>query len=227
VLPSDKKKIFVVDDHPIVRHGLFELIRQEPDLVFSGESEDSVSALDVFERDCPDIVIVDFSLSKSEEMGFIKTLRSRYPKVAVLVLTMHDETFFAERALRGGAMGYLTKQEDSENVLIAIRSLLDGEMYVSDRISPKLVRSLIGDGSLRGESLPGRLSVRERQVFLGIGDGRTVQEIARELELSVEAVETCSEHIEQKLGLEGSREVNRYAIRWILNSLPPSPSLDS
>ena len=225
-MPS-KKKIFVVDDHPIVRHGLFELIRQEPDLVVSGESHDSVSALDAFELDCPDIVIIDFSLSLTDDMDFIKTLRSRYPGVAVLVLTMHDEAFFAELALRGGAMGYLTKQEASENVLTAIRSLLDGELYVSDRISPKLVKRLIGGGSLRGEILPGRLSVRERQVFLGIGDGKTVQEIARGLGLSVKTVETYCEHIKEKLGLDDSRELTRYAIRWILDRLPPSPSLDS
>ena len=210
------KKVFVIDDHPVVRQGLNQLINQEPDLVICGEANDPTEALSGLAATHPDLVILDLSLSDGDGISFIKTLRQDYPGTTVLVLTMHDETFFAERALRAGAAGFLTKQEASEKVLAAIRSLLDGDMYVSDRISPRLVRRLLDGGTLKDDPLLGRLSDREQQVFRMIGLGGTVQEIADELDLSTKTVETYRGHIKEKLYLRDSRELTQYAVRWVL-----------
>jgi DNA-binding NarL/FixJ family response regulator len=210
------KKVFVIDDHPVVRQGLIQLIGQEPDLVICGEADDPTEALAGLAATHPDLVILDLSLSNGDGIKFIQTIRQEYPDTAVLVLTMHDETFFAERALRAGAAGYLTKQEASENVLTAIRTLLGGDMYVSDRISPRLVKRLLDGGSLRDGPLLTHLSEREQQVFKMIGRGRTVTEIASELALSTKTIETYRGHIKEKLYLRDSRELTQYAVRWSL-----------
>ena len=222
-----KKKVFVLDDHPIVRQGLAELISQEPDLAISGDSDDPRAALEAFGREVPDIVVVDLSLDDSDGLDFIRTVRKDYPGVAVLVLTMHDESFFAERALRAGASGYLTKQEASEKVLIAIRSLLGGDIFVSDRISPKLVERLLNGGALNDDPLMGRLSNREQEVFRRIGRGQSIQEISRDLDLSAKTVETYRGHIKEKLFLKDSRELTQYATRWVLSREEGDSPLDS
>lgn len=212
----DTKKVFVIDDHPVVRQGLIQLIDQEADLVVCGESDDPTDALALLAATQPDLLILDLSLSNGDGIKFIKTIRHDHPDIAVLVLTMHEETFFAERALRAGAAGFLTKQEASENVLAAIRTLLAGDMYVSDRISPRLVKRLLDGGSLRDAPPQSKLSDRERQVFKMIGRGRTVPEIADELELSTKTIETYRGHIKEKLYLRDSMELTQYAVRWSL-----------
>jgi len=214
---STKKRILVVDDHPIVRQGLSQLIAQEPDLVICGEAESSTQALRDLTEKQPHIVILDLSLGQDDGFELIKTIRRDYPGVFVLVLTMHDETYFAERALRAGATGYVTKQEAGESVLFAIRSLLEGAMYVSDQISPKLIKRLRERRTLHDDPLMGRLSNRERQVFTRIGRGDTVQEIAQALGLGVKTVETYRAKIREKLDLRDSMELKRYAVRWILS----------
>ena len=225
--PEKQKKIFIIDDHPIVRQGLTQLIAQETDLVVCGEAARIADALVGLARENPDVVILDLSLDEEDGLGLIKTIRGDFPGITVLVLTMHDETFYAERALRAGALGYLTKQEASANVLTAIRSLLGGEMYVSDHISPKLVERLL-DGSVRnGDPLMAGLSHRERQVFESIGQGKSVQEIADELDLSVKTVETYRGHILEKLYLRNSRELVQYAVRWVLKRKSRPSPLDS
>ena len=213
---KEQKKIFIIDDHPIVRQGLTQLIAQEPDLVVCGEAARTADALVGLARETPDVVILDLSLNEEDGLGLIKTIRGDYPGITVLVLTMHDETFYAERALRAGALGYLTKQEASANVLAAIRSLLGGEMYVSDHISPRLVKRLLDGATPNDDPLMDRLSNRERQVFESIGLGNSMQDIADELDLSVKTVETYRGHILEKLYLRNSRELVQYAVRWVL-----------
>jgi DNA-binding NarL/FixJ family response regulator len=178
-------------------------------------------------RETPDVVILDLSLNEEDGLGLIKTIRDDYPGITVLVLTMHDETFYAEQALRAGALGYLTKQEASANVLTAIRSLLGGEMYVSDVISPRLVKRLLGGPTMNNDPLMDRLSDRERQVFESIGLGLTMQDIAVELDLSSKTVETYRGHILEKLYLRNSRELTQYAVRWALKRKSPPSTLDS
>ena len=224
---KEQKKIFIIDDHPIVRQGLTQLIAQEPDLVVCGEAARTADALVGLARETPDVVILDLSLNEEDGLGLIKTIRGDYPGITVLVLTMHDETFYAERALRAGALGYLTKQEASANVLAAIRSLLGGEMYVSDHISPRLVKRLLDGATPNDDPLMDRLSNRERQVFESIGLGNSMQDIADELDLSVKTVETYRGHILEKLYLRNSRELVQYAVRWVLKRKSPPSSLDS
>ena len=224
---KEQKKIFIIDDHPIVRQGLTQLIAQEPDLVVCGEAARTADALVGLARETPDVVILDLSLNEEDGLGLIKTIRGDYPGITVLVLTMHDETFYAERALRAGALGYLTKQEASANVLAAIRSLLGGEMYVSDHISPRLVKRLLDGATLNDDPLMDRLSNRERQVFESIGLGNSMQDIADELDLSVKTVETYRGHILEKLYLRNSRELVQYVVRWVLKRRSPPSPLDS
>ena len=224
---KEQKKIFIIDDHPIVRQGLTQLIAQEPDLVVCGEAARTADALVGLARETPDVVILDLSLNEEDGLGLIKTIRGDYPGITVLVLTMHDETFYAERALRAGALGYLTKQEASANVLAAIRSLLGGDMYVSDHISPRLVKRLLDGATLNDDPLMDRLSNRERQVFESIGLGNSMQDIADELDLSVKTVETYRGHILEKLYLRNSRELVQYVVRWVLKRRSPPSPLDS
>jgi DNA-binding NarL/FixJ family response regulator len=220
------RKIFIVDDHPVVRQGLNQLIAHDPDLVVCGEADNTSAALQAIALEVPDILILDLSLHDEDGFGLIDTIRRDYPGIMVLVLTLHDETFHAERALRAGAFGYLTKQEASEKVLAAIRSLLSGQMYVSERISPGLVERLLGGATLQSDSIMDRLSDRECQVFEMIGHGKSVQEIADELDLSVKTIETYRGQILKKLFLKNSLELTRYAVRWVVNKKTPSTFTD-
>jgi len=211
-------RVLIVDDHPIVRQGLKQLIDAEPDLVFCGEAESAPAAVRAVGEVKPDLVIVDLHLRTGDGLDLVKSIRSAHPQLPVLVLTMHDESFYAERAFRAGARGFLTKREAHENVIDAIRRLLAGEIYISERVSPALLRKLI-----TGESGPGkgdpvdRLSDRELQVFRLIGEGLASQEIADELNLSVKTIETYRAHIKEKLGLEDARKLVQSAIRWVIS----------
>jgi DNA-binding NarL/FixJ family response regulator len=215
-----KTKVFLVDDHPIVRQGLARLLSAESDLEVCGEAEDEPTALQALHEAKPDILVVDLSLKKGSGIDLIKSVRVQFPELPVLVLTMHEESFYAERALRAGARGYLSKQEASEKILTAIRSIIKGEIYVSDRLSPKLLRRLITGSPDDDEPLISRLSDRELQVFLLIGQGRGTQEIADDLNLSVKTIETYRAHLKVKLGLKDARELVQYAIRWVLSHGP-------
>ena len=210
-------KVFLVDDHPIVRQGLARLIAQESGMTVCGEAEDAPAALRGIDEERPDIAIIDLSLRSGDGIELIKSLRFRFPDLPVLVLTMHEEFFYAERALRAGALGFLTKQEASDNVLTAIRKLLDGEIYVSDRLSPRLLKRLLTGEGDSGDPPVARLSDRELQVFKLIGLGRGTQEIADALHLSVKTIETYRAHIKDKLDLRDARELLQYAIRWSLS----------
>lgn len=210
-------RIVIVDDHPLVRRGLAQLIDQQNDLHVCGEASTIGSAIALIEAERPDLAIVDLSLENRDGIDLIKDARARVPDLRVVVLTMHEESFHAERALRAGAHGYLTKQEASGKVLDAVRRVLAGELYVSERLSPRLLQRLITGKPDEDEPVVGRLSDRELQVFLKIGKGLSTQEIADDLNLSVKTIETYRAHIKQKLGLPDARQLMKYAICWALN----------
>jgi len=212
-----KKRILVVDDHPVVRQGLALLINREPDLVVCGEAEEAMGAMHILASARPDILIVDISLSGPDGLDLLKSIRTTHPTLPVLILSMHDESIYAERALRAGANGYIMKQEATEKVLVAVRRILSGEIYVSDRIAGKMLKHYItGSGTLRSSSIAD-LSDRELEVFRLIGEGHGTRQIAEELHLSIKTVESYQAHIKEKLSLRSSRELMQHAIQWNMN----------
>jgi DNA-binding NarL/FixJ family response regulator len=212
-----KKKILVVDDHPIVRQGLALLINRELDLVVCGEAEEATGAMHVLVSAKPDVLIVDISLNGPDGLDLLKNIRTTNPTLPVLILSMHDESIYAERALRAGANGYIMKQEATEKVLVAVRRILNGEIYVSDHIASKMLKHYItGSGTLRNSSIAD-LSDRELEVFRLIGEGHGTRQIAEELHLSIKTVESYQAHIKEKLSLRSARELMQHAIQWNMN----------
>ena len=212
-----KKRIMVVDDHPIVRQGLALLINRESDMVVCGEAEEAMGAMHVLASAHPDVLIVDISLNGPDGLDLLKHIRTTNPTLPVLILSMHDEAIYAERALRAGANGYIMKQEATEKVLIAVRRILSGEIYVSDRIANRMLRHYItGSGTVRHSSIAD-LSDRELEVFRLIGEGHGTRQIADELHISVKTVESYQAHIKEKLSLRSARELMQHAIQWTMN----------
>jgi len=204
----------VVDDHPIVRQGLALLINRESDLVVCGEAEEAMGAIHVLASARPDVLIVDISLNGPDGIDLLKNIRNTHPTLPVLILSMHDEMIYAERALRAGANGYIMKQEATEKVLIAVRRILNGEIYVSERISNQILKQYItGSGTVRNSSI-GDLSDRELEVFRLIGEGHGTRQIAEELHVSVKTVESYQAHIKEKLSLRSARELMQRAFAW-------------
>jgi DNA-binding NarL/FixJ family response regulator len=214
---EQKTRILIVDDHPIVRQGLAQLIDHEKDLAVCGQAEDAPKAMGIIKGLRPDMAIVDVSLKDTSGMELIKDIKARYPSLPVLALSMHDESLYAERALRAGAKGYIMKQEATDKVVEAIRKVLNGQLYISDRMSEKMVRKLVGADSEASSSPVGRLSDRELEVFLLIGQGYGTRQIAKKLYLSVKTIETYRAHLKEKLNLASSTELLQYAIRWVKN----------
>jgi len=210
-----KTKIVVVDDHPIVRQGLAELVNREDDLMVCGQAEDAHQAMQVIKTLKPDMAIVDISLKETSGMELIKDIKARYPSLSVLALSMHDESMYAERVLRAGAEGYIMKAEATENIVMAIRKVISGQIYLSDRMAPKMVRKLVGPGAKVGVSAIERLSDRELEVFRLIGQGYTTRQIAENLHLSIKTIETYRAHIKEKLNLANAAKLLQYAIRWV------------
>ena len=214
---AEKTKVLVVDDHPLVRERVAELINQEPDLVVCGEAEDARKALTVVADTRPDIAIVDITLKDSYGIELIKQLKELYPDLPTLVLSMHDESLYGERALRAGARGYLTKQEATKKVIDAIRRILRGEVYVSEKLAGSLVRKVAGrNHQAAGGSPLDVLTDREVEVFQLLGQGSTVKEVAQRLLVSAKTVEAHREHIKQKLNFNTSNQLLRFAIQYAL-----------
>jgi DNA-binding NarL/FixJ family response regulator len=211
---SRKKTVFVVDDHPIVRQGLTLLIQQESDLAVCGEAEEMHSALPAILAAGPDILIVDISLNGPDGLELLKNIRIRCPRLPVLILSMHDESVYAERALRAGANGYIMKQEATEKVLVALRRILSGEIYVSARIANNMLQHYVHGASPTGHSLLAGLTDRELEVFRLIGEGHGTRQIAEFLHLSVKTVESYQAHIKEKLSLRSARELVQHAVQW-------------
>lgn len=210
-----KCKILVVDDHPIVRKGLAQLISQEPDLELCGDAESVAQALDQIAACQPDLVVVDMALKDSHGMELLAEIRAGFPHVRTLVWSMFDEKVYAERAIRAGAMGYVNKQESTQQLMDAIRLVLKGEFYVSSRMTRALLRRISGS-SLLGQDPIQTLSNRELEVFEMIGNALTTQQIARKLSLSPKTVEAHRERIKAKLNLANAAELSRRAIQWVL-----------
>jgi len=207
-------KILIVDDHPIVRKGLTQLINQETNLTVCGEAEDAPKALEAITNLKPDLVIVDISLKGIDGIELIKKIKMRYSNLTVLVISMHDESFFAERALRAGARGYIMKQEAGEKMMEAIRKVLNGEIYVSEKIGLKMLEKFIDAKPDKMCSPLETLSDRELEVFQLIGQGLETRQVAKELHVSIKTIESYRAHIKEKLKIKTSTELLRYAIRW-------------
>jgi DNA-binding NarL/FixJ family response regulator len=212
---AEKSKILVVDDHPMIRKGIVSLIDDQEDLVICGQAEDAPEALKAISETKPDIVVLDISLKSSSGIELMKSIKAQYPKLPVLILSMHNEELYAERALRAGAVGYIMKREASENLLTAIRHVLDGQIYVSDKISKRLLRKLSRGKADVVASPIDNLSDRELEVFQMIGQGYGTRQIAEKLYLSVKTIETYRTHIKEKLNLANADELRQYAIQWL------------
>jgi DNA-binding NarL/FixJ family response regulator len=208
-------RIAIVDDHPIVRKGLTELINQQPGMTVVGESDTPTEGLARLRAERPDVAIVDLSLGKASGLDLLKTLNATLPEVRVLMLSMHDETVHAERALAAGASGYIMKHEAMENLIGAIRCVASGKTYVSPQMSERIVARVTGRGGAAEEPAPmARLTDRERQVFVLIGHGLETRAIATQLDLSVKTIETYHARIKEKLGLKTAHELIRAAVSW-------------
>ena len=214
--PSPKRRVFLVDDHPLVREWLTTLINQKDDLAVCGEAETAPAALEAIEKLQPDIAVIDITLANGSGLELIKDLKRCCPKVAIVVLTMHDESLYAERALRAGARGYVMKRETTKKIIVAIRSVLEGRLYVSDDFKHSVAEKLF-DGTA-GEPVVGQLSDRELEVFRMLGQGIETRRISDSLGLSMKTVQVYCARIKEKLNLSNATELLREAVRWWENN---------
>ncbi len=208
-------KILIVDDHPLVRTGLAQLISDCPDLEVCGEAADMAEALKQIDASSPDLAIIDLSLAGGSGLDLIEHIKSRDRDILMLVASMHDETLYAERVLAAGARGYINKQEAQESIIQAIRQVLNGKVYLSQHMTERLLSGMVdATGDKRDID---SLSNRELQVFELIGQGVTTSQMAEQLNLSVKTIETHQAHIKKKLGLGSAHELNQRAIRWVMD----------
>ncbi len=214
---SNKYKILIVDDHPIVRQGLVELGNQEPDLDICEGPDNVADALKQIKAMQPDLVIVDISLRNSNGMELLSQIKAHDGRIKTLVWSMFDENAFAERALRAGAMGYVMKQEPIKKLIEAIRRVLQGDMYLSTPIVNRILQAF-GDGQPLRQDPVAALSDREREVFLLIGQGVAARQIAKQLGVSTKTIEAHREKIKTKLSLKTAAELNRRAVQWVLEN---------
>ena len=211
--PAARSQIILVDDHPIVRERLAELINQQPDLAVCCDCDDGPACLALLEKCRPDLAIVDLSLKTGHGLELIKDLQIRHPKLPILVLTMHDEALYAERALRAGARGFVTKQEPTTSIIAAIRHVLAGELYVNEQLAQKLVGALIN----RPKSTPGpqdllqHLTDRELEVFQLLSQGHATRQIAESLKIDIKTVETHQARLKETCQVATLEELRRYA----------------
>lgn len=207
-------KVFLVDDHPIVRDGLKTLIERRDNFIICGEAEDANGALKGVRESVPDVVITDITLRESDGLELTKDLKVRYPDLPVIVLSIHEESTYCERALRAGAQGYLMKEVASENIMDALHQVLQGELYISDTMSRRFLHKMVGGRTVAIQSPVEMLSDRELEIFRLIGQGFKASQIAERLHLSVKTVETYRARIKEKLDLADASELLQYAIKW-------------
>ena len=218
---EDKRKIariLIVDDHPIVCEHLKSLIEQQKDLRVCASVPDAVQAMEAVAAQSPDLAIVDLSLRGTHGLDLLKDMASRHPWLPVLILSMHDESLFADRVLAAGARGYITKQEATSRIMTAIRTVLEGGIYVSDRMTARILhRTVEGDEKKSASSLS-QLTDRELQVFQSIGHGLTTRQIAKQLHIDVKTVETYRARIKEKFHLTSATALLQYAVQWVQDS---------
>ncbi|SMC90450.1 two component transcriptional regulator, LuxR family [Desulfocicer vacuolatum DSM 3385] len=208
-------RIFIVEDHPIFRMGIEEMINQEPDMTICGHAEDVPGAIKLINIEKPDLVIVDLSLKESNGLDLIKEIHLRHKPMASLVLSMHDEAMHAERCIMAGAKGYIMKQEASESVVTALRRIMDGHIHVSPNIMSQILHAFQKTPSLVHESRLKQITDRELEIFQLIGAGLSSKEIAGQLNISIKTIGTHRERIKEKLHLKNASELVRYAVIWV------------
>jgi DNA-binding NarL/FixJ family response regulator len=208
------RRVFVVDDHPIIRKGLAQLLDKEPDLDVCGEAEDVRQARAALQKELPDVLVVDLSLKESDGIELIKDVRNRYKSLPLLVLSMHDEMIYAERMLAAGANGYIMKHAASEQLLIALRRVLGGGIYVSEAVGAAMIEKFALRGRASAPNPEDRLSDRELQVLNMIGRGQSTREIAEALNLSIKTIESHRQRIKKKLSLQTAAQLMQYAVNW-------------
>jgi DNA-binding NarL/FixJ family response regulator len=211
-------KILIVDDHPLVRQGLIGLLSTQPDFTVCGEASGIAEARQLADAERPDVAIIDITLEDGSGIELIKDLRASFANMKLLVLSMHDELVFAERALRAGALGYVNKQEVSRSIVRAIREVLKGKMYLSQRATERMVQLAVGSKAHAGASPVERLTDREIEIFQMIGQGLTTRQIAGKLGLSPKTVDAHRERIKQRLELKNVTELTKHAVQWVLEN---------
>jgi DNA-binding NarL/FixJ family response regulator len=214
-IDGNKAKILIVDDHPLVREGLADLVNKEKDLVVCGQAEDAYQAMEAIRELKPDMVIVDISLKETSGLELIKDIKIQHPSLPVLTLSMHEESVYAERALRAGAKGYIMKREATKKVVTAIRKVLKGQLYLSEKMTTRLVRKFVDGKPEAGTSPIDRLTDRELEVFSLLGLGNGTRQISEQLHLSVKTIETYRSRIKEKLNLTSASELLQHAFQWV------------
>ncbi len=220
VKPKRQARVVVVDDHPVVREGLLAMIRRHQEFICCGEADSVAGAQETVESVKPDLLLLDLRLRNGDGLELIKTLRSRFPSLRILVISQFDEAIYAERALRAGARGYLMKEQATQEVLTAMRTILAGELYVSPKIAALALHKLVETTPPVPGSGIASLTDRELEVFRLLGGGLSTRQIAAELHLSFKTVETHRENIKHKLGLSGAAELVRRAREWVDGCTP-------
>ncbi|MBC8009203.1 MAG: response regulator transcription factor [Burkholderiales bacterium] len=209
------RRIVLVDDHPITRQGVRVLIDQEPDLTVCGQADSAPAALQLIQTLKPDLAIVDITLKTTSGIELLKNVKAILPDLPVLIMSMHDESLYGERALRAGAKGYIMKHEASEHILVAIRSVLEGDLYLSEKMKEKMLHRLVRSKKNEVVFTIDTLSDREMEVFQLIGNGFGTRQIAEKLNLSVKTIDSYREHLKLKLRLDKGADLVRHAIQWV------------
>jgi DNA-binding NarL/FixJ family response regulator len=217
---SDSIRIVVVDDHPLFRHGLVQLLNSDDGFSVCGEASSAPEALSLVRKLKPDMAILDLGLKGPGGLELTKSIRAEFPRMPVLILSMHDEPTYAVRSLRAGANGYVTKQDALGSVLIAVREVTDGRVYLSPSMASEVISNVVLTKREPGASPVDDLTDREIEVLERLGKGEEVKEIARALNLSPKTVETHRAHIKEKLKLANARQVARYAVQWVSAQAP-------
>jgi len=212
---SEKARVVVVDDHPLFRERLCQLINNEPDMEICGEADSAQEAIQIIRETSPNLAVIDITLKTSSGLELIKSIKALSIGVPVLVLSMHDESLYAERALRAGASGYITKSQEATQVLFAVRLVLGGKIYLSEEMTSGFLKGLAATGT-KGIARPvDRLTDRELQVLDLIGRGRTTRDIAELLKLGIATVDTYRARIKEKMNFRNAMELQHFAVRWV------------
>src|SRR5256885_1116255 len=212
---AESVRIVVVDDHPLFRHGLIQLLNSDDGFAVCGEASSAGEAMDVIRKTKPHLVIADLGLKGTNGIELTKMILAEFPQSPVLILSMHDESLYAVRSLRAGARGYVTKQEALGSVLEAVREVMDGRTYLSPKMASQVISKVVVNRIAPDEEITDRLSDRELEVLELIGAGKEVKAIAKSLNVSPKTVETHRTHIKEKLNLQNARQVARFAVQWV------------
>jgi len=210
----EKTRVLIVDDHPMTRSGLVHVINHQPDLIVCGEAESAAQALDILGSRRPDLLLIDITLPGKSGLELIKDVKAMHPELLMIVVSMHDESLYADRVLRAGARGYITKHEGGEKLIEAIRHVLSGKIYVSESMSAHILEIFSGGQTRLDRSSIEKLSDREFEVFESLGEGLSSQQIAKKLHLSAKTVDAHRANIKTKLNIKTTAELISYAARW-------------